>query len=61
MFHVETIGFTANKEFSQEHDVDDAITFENDVTNIGNDYDNVTGVFTCPYDGVYYVSVTLQR
>ena len=61
LFHGFTIGFTAYKESSQTHDIDDVIAFERDVTNFGNSYDNQTGTFTCPVDAVYYVAVSLQR
>ena len=37
------------------------ITFENILFNMGDAYDPTTSFFTCPEDGIYFVSLTLQR
>ncbi|OWF53199.1 heavy metal-binding protein HIP-like [Mizuhopecten yessoensis] len=36
------------------------IVFESVVLNEGGAYDNLTGVFTCPVEGVYYFSVSIM-
>nr|KAG5714759.1 hypothetical protein BaRGS_000247 [Batillaria attramentaria] len=56
-----TVSFTAYIEDSNVPEVaDGVIVFAHIVTNIGDAYDNATGVFTAPYDGDYMFLVSVD-
>ena len=39
-----------------------AVVFESVISNVGNSYDNTTGIFTVPHNGTYtFTLVTMSR
>ena len=53
------VGFTARTSGDVTYDADDVIQFTNVLTNFGDHYDADTGIFLCPYDGIYMFFTTL--
>ena len=49
----EVVGFTAHMESTTTFNRDDVIQFPDISSNFGNYYNSQTGIFLCPYDGVY--------
>jgi hypothetical protein len=39
------------------HEWNHVLPFTSVITNVGNAYDSTTGIFTCPFDGDYFISV----
>ena len=55
----EVIGFTAYATKSTNYNNGDVVMFEGVLTNIGQNYQNESGIFTCAQRGVYMFSWTL--
>ncbi|XP_033744519.1 complement C1q tumor necrosis factor-related protein 2-like [Pecten maximus] len=57
---VQETAFSAQMNNTIEHlNLHQTVIFESVILNEGRSYDNLTGVFTCPVEGVYYFSVSL--
>ena len=50
---------TAKTAHQDDATVDDVITFDEVITNVGSAYDTTTSTFTAPYDGVYRFSAVV--
>lgn len=59
--HDTFIGFSAWAQSTQLVEVGDPVQFSGVLANVGEYYNEDTGVFTCPDEGVYYVSVTITQ
>ena len=49
----EPVGFTARATETLTYNVDDVIQFPATISNFGGYYNPASGLFTCPYDGIY--------
>ena len=49
----EPVGFTAGTTEKLTYNVDDVIQFPATMSNFGAYYNPASGLFTCPYDGIY--------
>ena len=54
------VGFTAFTTSSQTPDNGMPVLFPSIISNIGDHYNDITSRFTCPYNGLYLFSLTIQ-
>ena len=50
--------FSVRLDDERTYDTNDKVIFDYVISNVGNAYDNVTGIFTAPYDGTYELTLT---
>ena len=55
----DAIGFTATHAYDNRYYSGDIVEFNDNVTNIGNNYDPSNHTFTCPIKGMYLFSVSV--
>ena len=51
------VAFTAYATTTRSYSTGSIIDFPYAVTNIGSHYDTSSGIFTCPYDGLYLFTI----
>ena len=59
-FNVPVVAFSAYAETTASYSPAERLQFDRTSTNIGNSYEPTTGIFTCPFDGVYVFHVFLN-
>ena len=55
------VAFSAYSTVARDIDPGDVLIFDTNTTNIGGHYDPLTGVFTCPVDGLYAFYLTTMH
>ena len=53
----EAVGFTARLSTDTDYSGGDTVLFDDVISNLGNRYDPATGLFTCPFRGMYGISL----
>ena len=52
------VAFRAEIKVHADYDEDDIVIFDKITSNVGNGYNDVTGIFTVPYNGTYDLTLT---
>ena len=53
------VGFSAFHNESRSYTFEEPIVFNNVITDVSNNYDNITSAFTCPVSGLYSFTVSV--